>query len=416
MLKQVGMYLKLVFFSLVFSIYTIYAEIQYDGGFKYILLNKHPYSNPDGAEGFEFTTVINIEQLIHDNVYLLFGHHYWGDNNDNLSPERTIPTSNIFDAGLRLTQFGIFQVNFIHSLYNNAEPLAVPYYPSGMEIIPQTLTTSEASWIGNFDWFHATATVSTPVFISTLQPQDKFLTRDILESDPYGTRRDVDVWFDCGTGIDLPADLALDLHSIIKNDLSNSDFYNINLYRAGLSGMHLFNRNRIIVSWNTGESYLQSKAIQNNGRDDRFRTDGMLRLAFRLNSSLFVKGEASVDVISKLLKQYYELQLRKTWKQGSSIDLLFFTTSGVLFPRQNMTLHSIIHLSEHFELHPEFSIYIAQLPTESHVRYYRSDYKMELLFPMNDRFDFYAGYVFNHYERHPHMASQNSISAGIRTW
>lgn len=392
------------------------ADIQYDGSMRYLIVNDHPYADPDGSQGFEFTSLMNAERQIHDYIVFTFNDRFVGVNKRNLFPEDNIPFDNMFDAGLRFTGLGILQCNIVNSMYYAAEPLSVPYYPAGTEIVPLMLNQGEGEWIGAFDWFHTNLKISSQVYNYNLLPQNRRLGRDVTESAPYGEKKDVDMWADLRAGFDLPVDISVDGGVVLKNDLNGKQYYNLSTYWVGLSGEHVLNRKKVMLLWDAKENFIQSKAMEQNGYADGFSTDLMLRIVWRKRSDLFIKGEACIDLASSLLKQYYELQLRKTWEQGSSLDILYCATNGVLFPRQVVAVNPSLRLSEHFGLSPSLAMYLTQFPRESSFRYYRSDYKLEILFPVDQRFDFYAGYGFIHYNRHPFMASRNAISAGLRTW
>lgn len=411
-----GMYRRSLLMLIFLTFGDLLADIQYDGCSRYVIVNKYQYVDPDGSRGFQFTSLVNADRQIHDNFFLTFNDRYVGVNNTNLYPENTIPSDNMFDAGLRFTGLGTLQCNFVNSMYYAAEPLSVPYYPAGTEIVPQMLNTGESEWVGDFDWFHTDLKISSNVYNYKFQPQDRRLSREVIESAPYGEKRDVDLWADLSMGVDLPIDISVDGGAVLKNDLNGKQYYNLSAYWVGLSGEHMLNRKKVTLSWNAKENYIQSQAMEENGYADGFSTSLMMRIVWRKRSDLFIKGEACIDVGQSLFKQYYELQLRKTWTQGSSLDILYCATNGVLFPRQIMAVNPSFRLLEHFGLSPSIAMYFTQFPKESSFRYYRSDYKMELLFHLNQRLDFYAGYGFMHYLRHPLLASRNAISAGFRTW
>jgi hypothetical protein len=397
---------------------TSFAEssFQYDGTTGYTIVKPHQYADTNGAEGFDINSYLFATRSFNKSMELTFQHMFKGSNNTGLYPERSLPFTNSVGSALRLSGFGTLVLGASNDLYYQAKPLAVPYYPAGTEIIPQMLTTGEGQWGGAFEWFHAQANLYASIYNFELRPQDSYAVRATLEASPYGGQRDADLWADISVGTDIPLDIAVDAGMVAKDNLTDDNNYDIYKYWLGFSGEHQLNRNRFLLSWDASEYYSTSQMIKENGYADGLLTDVMARFVWRLKSNLFVKGEIDVDLAEKMFKQYYELQMRKTWKQGSSLDLLYFATNGVLFPRQSLAINTVLRIHEHFGISPAAALYMSQMPNETAFRYYRSDIKIELLFPVNSRLDFYTGYNLTHYDKHPLFATRNTVCAGIRTW
>ncbi|HMA65479.1 MAG TPA: hypothetical protein VKO63_09780 [Chitinispirillaceae bacterium] len=392
------------------------SSFQYDGATGYTIVKPHQYADTNGAEGFDVNSYLYATRSFNKSIELTFQHMFTGSNNTGLYPERSLPFTHSAGSTLQLNGFGTLVLGASNDFYYQAKPLAVPYYQAGTEIIPQMLTTGEGQWGGAFEWFHCQANTYASLYNFELRLQDRYATRETLEASPYGNQRDVDLWADISAGADIPLDIAVDAGMIAKDNLTEDNNYDIYKYRVGLSGEHQLNRNKFLLSWDASEYYVTSQMMKENGYADGLMTDVMARFVWRLKSDLFVKGEVDVDLADKMFKQYYELQMRKTWKQGSSLDLLYFATNGVLFPRQSLAINSVLRLHEHFGISPSAALYMSQMPSETAFRYYRSDIKIELLFPVNPRLDFYTGYNLTHYDRHPLFATRNSVCAGIRTW
>jgi hypothetical protein len=392
------------------------SSFQYDGTTGYTIVKPHQYADTNGAEGFDFNSYLYASHSFNKSIELTFQHMFNGSNNTGLYPERSLPLTNSVGGSLRLSGFGTLVLGASNDLYFKAKSLAVPYYPAGTEIIPQMLTAGEAEWGGAFEWFHYQVNMNASLYNFELRLQDRYATQEAREAPLYGDQRDADLWSDISAGVDIPLDIAVDGGMVAKDNLTDGNNYDIYKYWLGLSGEHRLKRNRFLLSWDASENYVTSQMMKENGYADGLMTDIMARFVWRLKSDLFVKGEIDVDLADKMFKQYYELQMRKTWKQGSSLDLLYFATNGVLFPRQSLAVNSVLRIHKHFGFSPSAALYMSQIPAETAFRYYRSDLKIELLFPVNSRLDFYTGYNFTHYDKHPLFATRNSVCAGIRTW
>ncbi len=392
------------------------SSLQYDGAAGYTIVKPHQYADTNGAEGFDINSYLYATRSFNKSVELAFQHMFSGSNNAGLYPERSLPITHSAGGTLKLSGFGTLIIGAANDLYYKVKPLAVPYYPSGTEMLPQMLTTGEGQWGGEFEWFHGLANLYASMYNFKLRPQDRYATQAAIEDAPYGKQHDVDLWADISAGVDIPLDIAVDAGMVVKDNLTENKNYDIYKYWLGLNGDHQFNRNRFLLSWDASEYYITSQMMKENGYADGLSTDIMARFVWRLKSDFFVKGEIDVDLADRMFKQYYELQMRKTWKQGSSLDLLYFATNGVLFPRQSLAINTVLRLHKHFGISPAAALYMSQVPSETTFRYYRSDMKIELLFPVNSRLDFYTGYNLTHYDRHPLFATRNSVCAGIRTW
>ncbi len=392
------------------------SSFQYDGAAGYTIVKPHQYADTNGAEGIDVNSYLYATRSFNKSIELSFQHMFNGSNNTGLYPERSLPFTNMTGSALRLSGFGTLVLGVSNELYYQAKSQAVPYYPAGTEIIPRMLTYGEGQWDGAFEWFHGQVNLHTSIYNFQFRPQDRFVTRATLEDAPYGDKRDIDLWTDISAGVDIPLDISVDAGMVMKENLAEINTYDIYKYWLGLGGEHQFNRNRFMLSWEASEYFVVSQMMKENGYADGLTTDIMARFVWRLKSDFFVKGEIDVDLADKMFKQYYELQMRKTWKQGSSLDLLYFATNGVLFPRQCLAINTVLRIHEHFGISPSAALYMSQVPSEDVFRYYRSDMKIELLFPVNSRLDFYTGYNLTHYDRHPFFATRNSVSAGVRTW
>jgi hypothetical protein len=389
---------------------------QYEGFITYSLLQSHQYVDPDGSDGFLFNSKFNSTRIFSENLSLQFDHHFRGVNSSSLYPEDFYPNQNCMSAGILLSGFGNLQATYSNTLFPGAQTFPVPYYQAGTETQSQMLNTVDGSWKIEKEWFHLSSEATTFIYNFRLKPADRYLSQAEAESPPYGDKRDVDLWAQISSGVDLPVDISVDVGTFIKNDLNGYDHYNIDMYWFGLAGEPQLKPNRLMLSWEVNEQYWQSKMMKESGYSTGLATDIMMRLLWRKSSELFIKGEIDVDVADQLFKQYYEFQLRKSWNRTSSFDIVYFATNGVLFPRQGLNLASALRLFDHFGFAPSASVYLSRLPSESEFRYYRSDVKLELLFPIRNRIELFSGAGYSNYDHHPLFSSRSSFFAGLRTW
>lgn len=389
---------------------------QYDGNAAYARVEKKEDLESNGSEGFIGISRFHAKKFFSENLALDIDHHYRGVNNRSLFPENYYPSENVTTGGLTLTALGDLYLGYSNALFINAKPTPVPWYQSDTKIQPLSLNTFDGCWDLSLEWFHLYTTFSTFINTFELTHADPFVYVSDNTISPYGHNRDTDLWMNAIAGFDLPIDLQINGGIFFKNDLSGNAHYNIYEYRLGASGDRELARKKVVVSFGIHERFLQSPMMHESGYADGFATDADIRILLRLNSKLFIKGASALTIAPGMFKQYYELHLRKTWDDHSSLDLAYFATNGVLFPRHGLQAASSIRLSDHFGVTPSIAGYVELFPYESTIRFYRSDYGLELFFPFNDRFEIYSSAKYLSYNNHPLFASRFFISSGIRAW
>lgn len=392
------------------------TTFQYDGygGYARVLSKEDLDSN--GSEGFTGNSRFHAVKSFSEHLSLNIDHFYRGVTDKTLYPENYYPSENVTSGGITLNALGDFYLGYSNTQYLNAKPTPMPWYQNDAKVQPRALNAIEGFWDLDAEWFHLYTSISTFINKFELVHADPFVYVADNAISPYGDHRDADLWLNASAGVDLPIDLQINGSVFLKNDLNGNNHYNMSEFRLGFSGDRDLARKKILVSFGIHERFLQSPMMKESGYADGFATDANLRVQLKVNSKLFIKGATLLSIAPGMFKQYYELQLRKTWDEHSSLDIAYFATNGVLFPRHGLQAGTSIRLADHFGFTPSIAGYMQQFPYESSIRFYRSDYGLELFFPVNDRIEIYSNARYMAYNNHALFASRFFVSSGIRAW
>ena len=395
---------------------TLFARetlIQFEGKSSYFFVQPrlHYVDSLYHAEGFLLNSNLYSTRYFSESTSLQFEHRLRGIRPDKLFPEEVLPFDNYMCAGLRAVgEVSTFQAGYSNELFPYAQQSIPPHFLPLKAMLPEMLNAVNGSYnvqndIVSFD-------VKSTFFILNY----KYKPSDPLAPPPYRESRDADLWTDLKGEIYFLEDFTLGAGWLRKNDLNNYTGYGIDRFWAGLSGEHQLFRRKLMLEWEAGERLLQSAVVKMNEYAVGQATDGSLKLLWRKSSTFFIKGGAQLELAANLHKLYWQAQLRKLSGSNSSFDLGYFATSGVLFPRQGISSAGKFLLASHFGLAPGVEVYFSRFTGESAFRYYRSDLRLEFLFPVINRLEMFAGGGYRHFERHPLFSTRGAVFAGLRSW
>jgi hypothetical protein len=392
------------------------VEIEFEGRTAYNFVSPLPYVAPAMSRGFQFSTNFAAISEFSDAFAIVFDHRLRGVNNQALLPEQLYPFDNYLYAALRFEGPGTLQLGASNNYFPHAQSRPAPYYLGGIQVQPEMLNAVDGSWALEVERFHAAASGTYFIYNYRAKPADPFTDPFTLDSTPYGSQHDADLWSDLSMGVTLGDDFSLDAGMVMKNDLNRITDYDYYRFFASVSGEHALNRNRFMLEWRIAERHITSQAMKLIGDAEGFATQVDLRILWRIKSDFFIKGSGYVQLASRLAKQYYEAQIRKTWKSGSSIDIGYFAVNGGVFPRHGGRITARLRMAPHFGMTPGCEGYFMKLPGETALRHYRTDAGIEMFFPGKKRFEIFTGGNYRIYNRHPLFASRGAVFAGLRTW
>jgi hypothetical protein len=408
--------LAILIASVVSAVRADEPLVQFEGKAAYSSMQALPYIAPSTNNGLLFNTSLYSVRSFTDSLTLIFNHRLYGGDREPIFPEQVHPLDNYLYLALRMQGLGTWQVGASNDLYPFSKPFPTPYYLPGQTVTPQMLNAVDGSWGLESERVRLRLMATYFIYNYELRPLNPFENPLVAQSPPYGEYHDADLWTDLSGGYTIAKEITFNAGTFLKNDLNAYNGYDINQYWAGMSGEDRFDRNRMILAWDARERFLQSRVMSSDGYADGLATDVALRFIWKKHSDFFIKGITRVEFAGRLHKQLYEAMLRKTWNNGSSLDFGYYATSGVLFPRHSVRIANTLRFSSHFGIAPSIEAFISRIAQESAFRYYRSDANLELLFPLKDRIEAFAGAGYSYYDRHPLFSPRATVYSGLRTW
>ena len=407
--KQVRIFCMLVCLSA--ALYARETLTQFDSRSSYFFVQPLRHVDPTYTEGFLFNSDIQSTRYVSEATSLQFEHRLRGTNNNGLFPEQMLPFDNYLFAGIRsLGEVSTFEAGYSNELFPYAKPEITPYFLPLNAMQPEMLNAVNGAYCLEHEYF--TIDAKSTFFILKY----KYKSSDPLAPPPYRESRDADLWTDLRGEIYVFDDFTLSVGWLRKSDLNAYDGYGIDRFRAGLSGEHWLFKRKLLLLWQVEERLLQSTIAEMSGYAVGPATNLSMKLLWKLTSGLFIKGESCVRLSGNLHKMFYQAQLRKLLENNTSFDLGYFSTNGVLFPRQGIVGAAKIVTGPNFAFRPGAEVYFSRFAGEAAFRYYRTDLRMELLFPVVKRFELFVGGGYRFYRNHPLFASRGFVSAGLRSW
>jgi hypothetical protein len=304
---------------------------------------------------------------------------YWADT-EKLAmrnyplQEKLLPSSNLASAGLHWTGLGDVQLTFRNMLYMNALPIN-PFYVILLDaahknsIGADISMTRKARSYANFYW-------AIPIQRATITADFNFITIKYLRTGsaldtntmlnaPFDPTifHENDLWSDYSLSLRLLDDVYANFDAKLKQNMSGHSFMNLYRYRIELNGTGKFPQKNQITWVVAGEQY--QRYSQKNSNERYFNTvNDILKMAtrpliylymrdvFTISRGLFLKGTAILEGGNNLLKERYEISLRKAWKNCSYVEPGYVTSLGGLFPIQSAYVRSCIQATKSFGITP----------------------------------------------------------------
>jgi hypothetical protein len=305
---------------------------------------------------------------------------YWDTNNKKAMQnyplkEKLLPSSNLASAGLRWTGLGDAQVTLRNVLYLNSLSIS-PYYNDYMDTVemdpnyfpsPDEMSR-DARTYANVYWSlplgRVTFTADLYFIILKYLKTSYGYDIDLSESVQVGKRtlNEKDLWSDYSISCRLFKDVYVKIDASLKQNLSSNDFLNMYCYKVELSGNHKFpEKNQI--TWIGGVEQYQRPDREELSKRYRQESDGFpmaltplfyayFRDVLTISRGLFLKGTAIFETGNDLLKQRYEISLRKAWRNRSYIEPGYCTSLSGLFPIQSAYVKSCVQVTDAFGITP----------------------------------------------------------------
>lgn len=326
--------------------------------------------------------------------------------------ERVIPFMQQFAAGLLLEKKTLFHFGITSDILGRAS--TIPSYYS--TVAESTTITQRMLHSANIHW-----DVSERVFDVLLDLNYIRLNYDrIWEDGAVAKSIDDDLWSEADLGI-IPGgkSITLGMGMLMKNNITNTDDFNYGDYYGDIAGDHTvdFIVRKLYLDWRLGGHYRLSQALADNGDADGPASVLYLRPVFEMKNDFYLKGVAKLDISADMQKQWYELMVRKAWKNNSSIDVRYWTVLGSYFPRQGTRATLAVYAGP-IGFVPELQVFWRVNTDTGDFAFYRATASFETLVNIN-RIDIMGGYTYSYFkdllDRTPY-ATRGTLYFGVRKW
>jgi hypothetical protein len=402
-----SMLLMLAFCSLLITVTEAYGDVQIDAAGGYMLVQDR--LPPGEFNSLANNTAVDALFIHHRNkeISLLARDRFYGPLTLPVLPEWIVPTSNRAELGILYEGDGMAYAGFRNVYYGYVKTIAPDWVPLGSVIRQNWLSDVQAHW-------------HLPVGPVDILADALYSWLDYRFIDPEGINtdeRDTDLWVSGGLRAHLPQGLVVGAGSRVKTDLNGYQGYDYNESEAYAGGTHVLMRKRIYLTWRTSGFFRKSEAMYLRGYADGFGAGLYAHPVLKIKTNLFLKAIVNIETGDEMFKQRYDLIFRKTWKSGSAIDIGYWNTAGVLFPRQGIygkatTVIGIVSLSAGSHV-------FSRQPSETGRfwdEYYRSLTTAEVMVRPIKRMELYLRGGIDDFAHYPPFTNRLSLSGGIRLW
>jgi hypothetical protein len=249
--------------------------------------------------------------------------------------------------------------------------------------------------------------------------------RYVTETDGYDSLArtqqgfDLDLWWQAKAEYSFPADIVAGGGARVKNNLSGRDLYNIYRYNLFVRGTQEFPAQNKIT-WELDGRWYRSDIMALSTYADGLAFDLYLRDVWMFAYGLYLKGMANVTVGKYwMLKQRYELALRKAFRSESYVEAGYFLSNGGLFPMQGLYARATLMAREKLGLSIGGKVLIEGPDDKvSPMQIVRWDINPEVSFAVKPRLKMYFVPAFSGFNSSAASGfpSRFSVYAGIRSW
>jgi len=163
--------------------------------------------------------------------------------------------------------------------------------------------------------------------------------------------RDIDVWSHFRVAYTFDNELSLGATANMKSNIAGHALFNHQRYSIYATATHAFPLRNIFV-WTAALKWYEGIIMARSGYATGVAVYCSVRDVLPLGRTWYVKATADVHAgLYGMLKQYYEIALRKTGRNESAAEAGYFIVAGSLFPmhgayvRANVRPHHRLNLS-----------------------------------------------------------------------
>ncbi len=396
---------------ILFVVFSCFANIQFDIQNLIIASEEEPAgSQPRSERLWNFDTdIYAVQEDASAGVY--FRHRVDGSTMHMALPERVVPLYHHTAFGMEHHGKALVHVGMANDILGRANPIRPYYFSTVDSTLTQKFMNSanarievDAKKIGfllDVTYFNLFYNLGYDEFRATLSEDNDIWTQLYFAFKPVTS-------FNIGFG------------TLVKTDMNTSSNFDYGDHFIGLAGDHTIKPGggrRLLIDWQAEAHYRISAAVHHKGDAEGLAAVLYFNPVFKLKNSLYLKGIGKFDLSQKSQKQWYEFGIKKSWKNSSSIDVSYWNSAGVCFPRWGSHIKTTLYLGK-IGFIPDLQLYWRTNRDTQKSTYYRTTASLETLVNSN-RVDLYAGYTYSYFKDlkdFEPFASRGIVYCGIRKW
>jgi len=401
---------KALLISIVASGISAFGGVQFD------LRGNHLFTQRDAETDAPMMRSVQVQSYVHaqrtsaSGLSLFLTHRLDGTPHADALPENTLPFDNHTACGLRFMKKHLFQVAVENDIFGHAENSCPYFYPPDSSVSRKALTSLNQYFQVRGKKVRLTVAASYFRVNYELRYGDDGLTRAV----------DDDLWSEADFRISPNDHIAFSAGTTLKNDFNAYDGYDYGDHYVSMDGDHEvpLKARKFSMTWLLSGHWRISEMMYL--REDAQGPAAVItmRPAVKLRNRIFLKGATMLDLSDKMQKQKYELSIRKSWKNLSSVDVGCWATAGALFPRRGTDVGGVFYLSRssRFGLSPQVHLFWMQDSDNDEFRFYRTTASVEMILNLFHRAEITGGYTWSDFIDRAPFTDRGVISLGLRKW
>lgn len=401
---------EVLYISIVTVCLTVFGSVQFD------IRGNHLFSQPEPGNGalsrrsIGLESWFNAEREVYHGLFLYLTHRLDGTPHADALPENTIPFGNHTACGFKYMKKHFFWVEVNNDIYGHTDRLSPNYYSADSSIHQKVLSSVNEYFQANGRKVRFIAGVNYFRLNYDLQYGERESAKAI----------DDDMWSEVDLRISPNDNIALAMGTTLKNDFNAYGGYDYGDHYISVSGDHeiRMKARRLYFAWLISEHWRVSEIMYLREDAQGPATVIDIHPVLRLKNRIFIKGGAFLDLSEKMKKQKYELTVRKSWRNRSSVDFGYWTMAGTLFPRRGTALTSVFYIGKAGKVgfSPNVQLYWRHNSESDAFRFYRTTASLEMILHLFSRAEITGGYTYSRFINLAPFTDRGIISISLRKW
>lgn len=396
---------------IIFTVWmTAFAFVQFDINGDYMFIEKEPGEGSLSSRSRKINSYLHAEREFSPGNFFYLTHRLDGTPHKSALPENTIPFENFTVLGFRVRKNHMFSMEITNDIFANADKLYLNFYNQDSTVTQKVLSCANAylELNGRKAQFKAGA--------------NYFRLNYNLEYDDDGIKKavDDDLWSEIEFRINPNTDFNIAMGTTLKNDFNSYNGYDYGDHYISLGGDHTIRMKarRLYFAWLISEHWRVSEIMYLREDAEGPATVLHMRPVLKLRNRIFIKGTATLDLSKRMQKQRYEMSLRKSWRNRSSIDIGYWTTPGSVFPRKGSGIRSVFYIGKASKVgfSPNVQLFWRLDPDNNSYRYYRATTSFEMILNLFKSAEIIGGYKYTRFIDLAPFTNRGVISLGLRKW